>query len=306
MINKLHHGDALQILKTFPDESIDCCVTSPPYWNLRDYESDGQLGLEGTFTEYVNKLCDIFDEVKRVLKKTGTIWVNIGDTYYGSTKVKTDKSTAVDEKGNKLVLSKKSLCLVPDRFAIEMLNRGWILRNRIIWYKPAILPRALTDRFQIDFEDVFFFTKEDNYLFEQQYEKFLTYTVDPNATTDGTKYSEETITVSSKSMSKFAEKRANGEVEGRIKRCVWKINTSNSKSYHVAPYPEDLIIPMVKAGCPENGVVLDIFMGTGTTAVVALKQGKNFVGIDIDNRAISEAQKRIDAFLDQRTIFDLI
>lgn len=319
--NKIFLGDALNTLKTFPSESIDCVVTSPPYWNLRDYSAEGQLGLEGTFVEYVKKLCDIFDEVKRVLKETGTIWVNIGDTYYGSTKVKPDKEVDEDDddddysipsdekknfyKGNRIVLPKKSLCMVPARFAIEMINRGWILRNNIIWNKPSVMPRPVKDRFTIDFENVFFFTKSEKYNFKQQYEKMVT-RVSTNASTKGSKYEGENVQVDSKSMSKFPDKVEQGLVEGRIKRTVWKINTSSNRSFHIAPYPEELIIPMIDAGCPEKGIVLDMFIGTGTTALVALKQGKRFVGIDVDERAVCHARDRIEVFLSQSTIFDII
>ena len=150
-LNKIYQGDCLEVMKTFEDESIDCVITSPPYWALRDYGVDGQLGLEPTFQEYINKLCDIFDEVKRVLKKEGTCWVNMGDTYGGSGKGAggySDKSTLAgftseNTKGRKMAKEswnfqkrpktrgeqQKSLCQIPSRFAIEMCNRGWILRE---------------------------------------------------------------------------------------------------------------------------------------------------------------------------------
>ena len=304
IINNVLHGDALAELKKFPDKIVDCVVTSPPYWNLRDYESEGQLGLEPMFNEYVNKLSDIFSEVMRVLKDSGSVWINIGDTYFGSTKVKTntgDKFSGTD----RIILSKKCLTLVPYRFAIEMINRGWILRNNIIWHKPSVMPRPVKDRFNIDYENVFFFTKDDEYYFKQQFEKMLT-KVNANASSEEGKYKNETLKISSKSMSKYSQKVENGEVTERIKRCVWTVNTSSDKSHHVAPFSEDLIRPMIDAGCPEGGLVLDMFMGTGTTALVALKQGKKFVGIDVDERSVLYAKERIYAFQNQSTIFDLI
>lgn len=329
--NKIYHGDATEILKNLPDNCIDCVVTSPPYWNLRDYEAEGQMGLEGTFVEYVHKMCNMFDEVMRVLKDTGTVWVNIGDTYYGSTKRKSDGTVNIDDNvdedddeqildfatyhdtkndkkfynGNRIVLPKKSLCLVPYRFAIEMVNRGWILRNTIIWHKPSVMPRPVKDRFTIDFEDIFFFTKSEKYYFDMQYEKMVS-KVNVNASTQNSKYNKENIQVSGKSMSKYAEKVEQGLVQGRIKRTVWSVNTSTNRSFHVAPYPEDLITPMIKAGCPENGIVLDMFMGSGTTAMVALKQGKRFIGIDIDERAVSYARNCVENYMNQITIFDII
>ncbi len=136
--NTIYQGDTLEALKTFPVESIDCVITSPPYWSLRDYGVDGQLGLEPTFQEYITKLCDIFDEVKRILKKSGTCWVNIGDTYSGNKEGKTDAKVADYVKDTcknihkKATITEKCLCQIPSRFSIEMCNRGWILRNTII------------------------------------------------------------------------------------------------------------------------------------------------------------------------------
>lgn len=330
IVDKIFTGDATEILKMFPDNCIDCAVTSPPYWNLRDYGVNGQMGLEGTFIEYIHRMCNLFDEVKRVLKDTGTIWVNLGDTYYGSTKVKPEKevrTNVVKEyneeqyvldfdvsnnrvgkefyKNDRIILSKKSLCAIPERFIIEMINRGWIFRNKVIWHKPSIMPRPLKDRFPIDFEEIFFFTKSEDYYFEQQYEKMVS-KVNINASTEKSKYSGENVQIDRESMAKYAEKVEQGLVEGRIKRCVWSVNTSNDRSSHVAPYPEELISPIIKAGCPAGGIVLDTFMGTGTTALVALKQDKHFVGVDIDDEAIVQAKNKIFNFQNQTTIFDII
>lgn len=147
MINKIFIGDALQVLKDFPDNFVDMCITSPPYYGLRDYGINGQLGQESDFNVYINKLLAIFDEVKRVLKKAGTCWVNISDTY-----------------------KNKSLLGIPFQFAQGMLSKGWILRNTIIWHKPNAMPINVKDRFTIDFEYLFFFSKNKKYYFEQQVE----------------------------------------------------------------------------------------------------------------------------------------
>lgn len=258
-------GDALDQLKTLPSESVDCCVTSPPYWALRDYGVDGQLGLEPTFTEYIKKLCDIFDEVKRVLRKDGTLWVNIGDTYYGGGNNRGNTKTLSDiQKGNRGAQGQvqhkwnfteyqaKSLCQIPSRFAIEMCNRGWILRNKIIWHKPNCMPSSVKDRFTVDFEEVFFFVKSKKYWFETQYEP---------ANTPGVK---------------------NLSEKGRNKRTVWTITTKPYAEAHFATYPETLIEPMIKAGCPVGGTVLDPFGGSGTTAQVAIKQDKQYVLIELN------------------------
>ena len=169
-LNKIHTGHALEILKTFPDSSINMCITSPPYWGLRDYKTDpvkwqdgwlGELGTEPDFNAYINHLCDIFDEVKRVLKDDGTCWVNIGDTYGGCSLI---SSYGVKAKGETSFLKSvehlqkvahtrgkysKSLLLIPFRFAIEMSNRGWTVRNVIIWQKPNATPSSAKDRFTV-------------------------------------------------------------------------------------------------------------------------------------------------------------
>lgn len=180
--NHIYHGDALAVLQTLPGESVNCVITSPPYWGLRDYGEEGQLGLEPTFEEYINKLCNIFDEVKRVLKKEGACWVNLGDTYFSKTKgsggtEKAQFGASKADGGQHFDAIKlnggidKSLCLIPARFSIEMTNRGWILRNTIIWHKPNCMPQSVKDRFTVDFEYLFFFVKSKRYWFEAQYEE---------------------------------------------------------------------------------------------------------------------------------------
>jgi len=180
-INRILRGDAAQTLKQFPDESIDGVVTSPPYWALRDYGVKGQVGLEASFEEYVETLCGIFDEVKRVLKREGTCWVNLGDTYslQGNTKGRWSEylqsrrpsgaHTSAKARPH-TILPRKCLLQIPARFAIEMINRGWTLRNEIVWWKPNAMPSSARDRFTVDFEKVFFFVKSRRYYFDQQFE----------------------------------------------------------------------------------------------------------------------------------------
>lgn len=295
--DKLLWGDCKEIVATLPDNCVDCVVTSPPYWNLRDYEVEGQLGLEDSYLDYITKLCDLFDEIKRVLKPEGSVFVDIGDTYYGSTKVKTNKATK---------LSPRTLTMIPARFGIEMLNRGWIIPNKIIWHKPNIMPRPCKKRFIVNYEEIFFFVKQENYYFQTQYEPFATPNLGDLKVSVGDKYKDENVKVENKSIQKFYNKVKDGEVEGRIMRSVWKIAVSNQDCFHKAPYPEQLIVPILNAVCPPNGIVLDPFMGTGTTAIVALKQDKHFIGIDLDNRAIEYAQNRINSYLEQTTIFSHI
>lgn len=289
-LNKIYQGDSLEVLKTLPSESINCCVTSPPYWALRDYGVEGQLGLEPNFNDYINKLCDIFDEVKRVLRKDGTLWVNIGDTYSGAGSGQKDTGKCVyktnDFRKNptKTNLQDKSLCNIPARFSIEMQNRGWILRNVIIWYKPNCMPSSVKDRFTVDFEYVYFFVKSKKYWFEQQKEN-------------------EGNICERKRSSAFRLQNENKEdkiiTNGRNKRCVWRVTTKPYKEAHFATYPKELIEPMIKAGCPINGLVLDPFFGSGTTGLVALEQNKKFIGIELNPKYIDIANKRLKPILEQ-------
>lgn len=303
MQNKIFCGDCIQVLKTLESESVDCVVTSPPYWALRDYGVAGQLGLEPTFQEYIIKLCDIFDEVKRVLKKEGTCWVNLGDTYFNTPAGKTagkggtgrmklgDKDQETRIAGQQFrdmtQYTHKCLCQIPSRFAIEMTNRGWILRNEIIWHKPNCMPTSVTDRFTVDFEKVFFFTKNKKYKFEMQIEPL-------QSKFHGKDW--ETRKAECEPMRQGLGKRATtfgGNPNGRNKRCVWTIATKPFKSAHFATYPEKLIEPMIKAGCPVGGVVLDPFFGAGTTGLVAVNQKKNYIGIELNPEYIKIAEERI-------------
>jgi len=302
LINRIIQGDALKILKTFPGESIDMVMTSPPYWALRDYGMAGQLGLEPTFQEYINKLCDIFDEVKRVLKKEGTCWVVIGDTYGGSGKGAGGKSKKqLSNKGSYFKKSKeswnfskvpiteqdvsKSLCQIPSRFAIEMANRGWILRNEIIWHKPNCMPSSVKDRFTVDFEKIFFFVKNKKYYFETQYDE-------ATSTDNFTRDRDNTRLNNTPGRTKMGGLKTNHYIK-RNKRCVWEITTKGYSEAHFAVYPEKLCEIPIKAGCPPKGIVLDPFFGSGTTGLVAQNLGRNWIGIELNKDYIKIANKRL-------------
>lgn len=297
-LNRVINGDSLEMLKTLPSESVNCCVTSPPYWALRDYGVEGQLGLESTFTEYIDKLCNIFDEVKRVLRKDGTLWVNLGDTYSAANsfgcvdnKYKSMEGNQPKTKRN-TDLQDKCLCQIPARFSIEMTNRGWILRNEIIWHKPNCMPSSVSDRFTVDFEKVFFFVKSKKYYFEQQLDPYTepmkrwggnVLKADGNSTWDD-----------GVGQNTYRNRDMRPNEEGRNKRCVWSICPQPFSEAHFAVYPETLIEPMIKAGCPKGGVVLDVFGGSGTTGVVAKKQDKNYILIELNPEYCKMAQHRID------------
>ncbi|MCX6154442.1 MAG: site-specific DNA-methyltransferase [Candidatus Kapabacteria bacterium] len=314
IINKILQGDSLTILKTLPSDSVDCCISSPPYWNLRDYGVEGQLGLEPTFKEYIIKLCDIYDEVRRVLKPTGTCFVNLGDTYYGGgrnsgntqnnpCKQDTNSASQVQVKWNK-ELPNKCLCQIPFRFSIEMIdNRGWILRNDLIWHKANPMPASARDRFTVDHEPIFMFVKSGKYSFDAdkvrvKQKKFVNNPNDrPKPLNEGSSFESG---ASAKKGGFDSYRGKNGRVYnplGRNMRTVHKCSSEPFKGAHFATYPKRLIKPYILAGCPDGGIVLDPFIGSGTTAEVALRSGRNFIGIELNPKYIEMAEKRIMPFI---------
>lgn len=310
--NKIYNEDCLIGLKKLPDNSIDCCISSPPYWGLRDYGVDGQIGNENEYDDFINKLTEIYQEVYRVLKPEGTCFVNLGDTYAGSgsgTTTKADISkytenskqvyclpngTAKSSKfrGTKL---NKSLLMIPERFAISMISNGWILRNQIIWHKPNQMPSSAKDRFTVDFEKIFFFVKKPkDYYFEQQFEPYKTeldrWGGEQKRNPKNEKF-DPAEKANANSLARARDMRPNKN--GRNMRTVWSINTKPFKEAHFAVFPEKLAERMLLSGCPENGIVLDPFMGAGTTAVVAVKNNRKYVGYELNNDYCSIIEKRI-------------
>jgi len=272
ILNRVFVGDALTVIKIFPESFINCVVTSPPYWKMRDYEIEFQIGQENSYEEYIDNLISVFREVKRVLRDDGTLWVNIGDKYQD-----------------------KTLLMIPERFAIRMIDDGWKLRNVIIWKKKNPVPSSAKDRFTVDYEYVYFFTKSGRYYFKQIREELSESTLKRvnygHSRKNKIWYNK--YAVSADSFEKYREKVKNGELIGRNKRCVWEISHSQNSSLHFAPYPEELVEIILTAGCPENGVVLDPFVGSGTTLFVAKKMGINYIGIDINPDYVKIAEKRV-------------
>ena len=273
--NTILSGDALTHLKSFPDSVIDCVMTSPPYWNLRDYDVAGQLGLEPNIEEHMARLCGVFDEVRRVLKPSGTCWVNLADSfaaktamrnegfnkrwhgkkYAGQKQAATDKARPLRKTPN---VREKSLCLIPFRFAIEMVNRRWILRNVIVWQKPNCMPSSAKDRFTIDFEFLFFFTKSKKYFFDVQFEPHSEVTKRRvhNFIKNGERFDPRRHKFHSSSGQipyQVLERIARNGLHplGRNKRCVWSIPTQAFFGAHYATYPEALCEIPIRAGCPE-------------------------------------------------------
>jgi DNA modification methylase len=298
--NKILHGNALDKLKELESESVDTIITSPPYWALRDYKVNGQIGVEKTIDEYVSKLVNVFSEAKRVLKKEGTCWIVLGDSYGGTG----DKGDYKDPKyengrnGQRYPLSKniyqKSLCMIPERFAIKMIDKGWIIRNKIIWHKKNCMPSSAKDRFTVDYEYIYFFTKSQKYYFKTQYEPLK---FEPHA--PGNK--SHIPYANGEPQQGFIRNRNKvfSSPEGRIKRCVWSIPTKPFPEAHFAVFPEQLVKQCLDAGCPPEGTVLDPFMGSGTTALVSLKNNRKFTGIELNEDYIKIANKRIKPYLYQ-------
>lgn len=307
--NVIFNEDCLSGLKKLPDCSIDCCVSSPPYWGLRDYGVDGQIGLEENYSEFIAKLIEIYSEIQRVLKPTGTCFVNLGDTYAGSgsgTTKNADTSKYVENSKQVYVLPNgtakaskfrgtkmnKSLLMIPERFAIGMIDAGWILRNQIIWHKPNQMPSSAKDRFTVDFEKIFFFVKQPKgYYFEQQLEPY---------TEPMNRWAGDNLEANGKSdwdngtgQSTYRNRNMRPNPDGKNMRTVWSINTKPFPDAHFAIFPETLVERMIKAGCPENGIVLDPFMGAGTTAVTARKLNRNYIGYDLNPDYVKMANNRL-------------
>lgn len=268
-INKIIQGDSLEILRSLPNSLVDMIITSPPYWNLRDYGSEKQLGIEKNYKDYINNLLEIFFECKRIIKDSGSIWINIGDTYGKD----------------------KSLCGIPDRLKIGMIDSGFICRNEIIWHKPNQMPSSAKNRFTVDFEKLYFFTKQNDYYFEQQLEPYTKpmnrwggIKLEANGKSDWDDGTGQTT---------YRTRSMRPNPDGKNKRCVWSINTKPLKEAHFAIYPEQLIEIPIKACCPENGLVMDIFFGSGTTGVVAKKLNRNYLGIELNPEYIEIAKKRL-------------
>ena len=274
----------------------------------------GELGLEPTFTLYISHLIDIFREVKRVLKPTGTVWVNLGDSFSGNgEKINNNGSSGTlghkhaptlqsKVRGMKTPrtensLRSKSLMNIPARFAIAMTDElQMIQRNHIIWHKPACMPSSAKDRFTVDFESIFFFTKSEKYWFEQQLEPTLTfdYTVRDR---DATKLN------NTPGRSRMSGLNTNA-YEQRNMRTVWKVNFEPQSEEHYASYPTKLIETPIRAGCPEGGIVYDCFAGTATTCVVAHKLGRQWIGSELNPKYYEIATKRLEPYLAQASLFD--
>lgn len=310
-MNKVIHGDSLEILKTLEADSVDCCITSPPYFGLRDYGVEGQIGLEETPEEFVESLVNVFRQVKRVLKKEGTVWLNLGDSYSGSGKGQTREGSQDPKRGKtngmKLKnsskgfsgLKSKDLIGIPWRVAFALQADGWYLRQDIIWAKPNVMPESVKDRCTRSHEHIFMLSKSPNYYYDQDAIREPLAESSIERVKYGWKSEKANMSgILSRTAMKGIDVEQMGDrfanPKGRNKRDVWFVNTSASSVSHIAMFPEKLIEPMVVAGCPEGGVVLDPFFGSGTTGLVAKKLNRNYVGIELNPEYAQIAQNRLD------------
>ena len=386
-MNEIIQGDVLQVLKGLPPETIDCCVTSPPYWGLRDYGTakweggdekcdhiqqynsmqsssstlggrkpedtlddkrreinmpykeicgkcgakriDDQIGLEKTPEEYVSKMVEVFREVKRVLKKEGTLFLNLGDSYMsggGPSRHEgyNDPKWPKARDGGHIeptafphpIIKPKDLVGIPWAVAFALRADGWYLRQDIIWAKPNPMPESVTDRCTKSHEYIFLLAKSPKYYFDSESIKELSANQERTNYQSGSKKKNKDRNdndLSERSKDWMPKRKNSGTNYGgngtgfqdhsgydnlenpyvRNKRSVWTVTTKPFKEAHFATFPEDLIVPMVLAGCPKDGVVLDPFMGAGTTAVVAKKNGRNYLGVELNEKYIKMAEQRI-------------
>lgn len=369
MKNEILQGDVLAVLKTIPDNYVNCCVTSPPYWGLRDYGHSEQIGLEKTPELYVAKMVEVFNQVKRVLKPDGTLWLNLGDSYSnaspgsgGKCKLKgagrnMTESRYTNIKRDVSSIKPKDLIGIPWMVAFALRSAGWYLRSDIIWHKPNPMPESVTDRPTKSHEYIFLMSKSGKYYYD--YEAIQTPLKDislqrlsqdiknqkgssrvPGKTngnmkavaspgrnprpgidtrggnqgsTNGIPYHKNLQSKGQQahSMHKarlygisgtgFDGHSGNYDKDGNVigngfanKKSVWTVPTKPYKEAHFATFPQDLIIDCIKAGCPVGGIVLDPFMGAGTTAIVAKKLNRNYIGIELNPKYISIAEKRIE------------
>jgi len=348
----------MEKLKEIESESVQCCVTSPPYWGLRDYGHDGQIGLEKTPEEYISKLVAVFDEVRRVLKKDGTLWLNLGDSYVsGKGRYSSNKQTISghlrdepmngkrpDQKNHEY-LKDKDLAMIPARTAIELQRAGWWLRSEIVWHKPNPMPESVQDRPTKSHEMIYLLTKSARYYYdigaiyepaaydgrkdtmfkggvkykgfqeqgmlsrghERWPKKMRGYKMKKNAENPQHHGKDIASHLMARNGSNIVghsgNYNANGEpncnfkdgIPARNKRDVWTISTENFNGAHFATFPTEIPKICILAGSKKDDIVLDPFFGSGTTGEMALRLGRRFIGIDINEKYVREiAEPRVN------------
>lgn len=303
-------GDSREVIATFPDKSVNCCVTSPPYWGLRDYGMINQIGLEETPLDYIDSLLAVFSEVWRVLRDDGSLWLNLGDSYIGYHGNKnvlgncapSDKPGYRENMRSSTVglngLKAKDLAGIPWRVAFALQEKGWFLRSDIIWHKPNPTPESVKDRPTRGHEYIFLLTKSERYFYDYQSIRETAIGNDRRVVSKS----------QPRTMKGLPDKQANKPTKTypvkqgsmgsspdgkRNPRTVWTIASKPFPDAHFATFPPDLIRPCIRAGCPVGGVVLDPFFGSGTVGQVCIEENRKYVGIELNPKYVDMAEKRI-------------
>lgn len=346
-MNKIFRGDSWKLASELSDESVDCVVTSPPYWGLRDYGVDGQAGLEEHPQKWVDKMVELCELLRPKLKKSGVMFWNIGETYFGNSSYSEEGRQGYEEKTGMMMnaskairtglpdpklperlrareqfkgvknnwLQPKQLLGLPWRFAIAMQDKGWILRNSIIWHKPNAMPSSVKDRFGNCYEYVFMFVKSKRYYFD------LDAVREPHQSGIRAKFNIRVCEVqkgrsearlgsvaSKEEIEMYDEQEMCGSVINSIGKNpgdVWRITTKPHAFAHFAVFPEELTERMIKCGCSKNGLVLDPFMGSGTVAVVAKRLGRQYLGFELNEKYIKIAERRLAGVKDWEVMRDV-
>lgn len=306
---EIRQGDVLERLAGLEEESVHCCVTSPPYWRLRDYGVTRQIGMEDTIDEYVTKMVDVFREVRRVLRRDGTLWLNLGDSYitngwgggtggwHGGQKIDKARLDASKKANNKQPgLKSKDMAGIPWRVAFALQSDGWWLRSDIIWHRKNPMPEAVYDRPTKSHEYIFLLSKSKKYFYDADAVKCPV--VEQRSAKRQNKEASRAFNRKKKTDTRGrADKPFNADGELRTTRNlrdVWSIPSQPRSEAHFASFPDELPRRCILAGCPEDGIVLDPFVGRGTTVIVALRNRRNAIGIDLNPEYCEMARKNIE------------
>ena len=305
MTIKILQGNCIDKIKELEDNSIDCVVSSPPYFGLRNYKVDGQFGLEKTYQEYVANTVKVFETFKPKVKDTATIWWNVGDSYSSGKRTSTTNQSLRGGKDYGVTrtpvqngIKEKDLLMIPNRVAIALQDAGWYIRSEIIWHKPNPMPESIKDRPTSCHEKIWLITKNKKYYYDADAIKEPCTESTKQRYKSGWNGNEKRDFPGSQqnNFSKYigTEKSKEDALKGRNKRNVWTITTKPFRGAHFATFPKDLNEPCIKAGCPEGGVVLDPFGGSGTTGIVAKSLNRQAILIELNKDYINIANKRID------------
>jgi len=327
---KILQGNCIDKIKELEDNSIDCVVSSPPYFGLRDYGTDEQFGLEKTYQDYLANTVKVFETFKPKLKDTATIWWNVGDSYSSGSRTSTTNQSLRGNKDYGVTrtpvqndIKEKDLLMIPNRVAIALQEAGWYIRSEIIWHKPNPMPESVKDRPTSCHEKIWLITKNKKYYYDAEAIKepitdttairLLQKNIDnqegSSRANGGMKSNGNMKAMGRKKFDKnmggsgtsFVDHSGYKKADGtyminptRNKRNVWTVTTKPFKGSHFATFPKDLIEPCIKAGCPENGIVLDPFGGAGTTGIVSALNNRNAILIELNPEYIKIAEDRIE------------